>query len=71
MDSGDSSNETRCISMSFTPEKGLHNTRGAFGRFEKTSKIMKKKIPTKRALRSSQVSNLEYSGYLLFSIPGR
>ena len=42
MDSGDSSNETRCISMSFTPEKGLHNTRGAFGRFEKTSKIIKK-----------------------------
>ena len=31
----------------------------------------KKKIPTKRALRSSQVSNLEYSGCLLFSIPGR
>ena len=25
----------------------------------------------KRALRSSQLSNLEYSGYLLFSIPGR
>ena len=70
MDSGDSSNDTRCISMPFTPEKGLHNTRGAFGRFEKTSKIMKK-IPTKRALRSSQVSNLEYSGYLLFSIHGR
>ena len=32
---------TQSISSPFTPEKGQHNTRCAFGRFEKTSKIKK------------------------------
>ena len=41
MDSGNSSNDTQCISRPFTPKKGHHNARGAFGRFEKTSEIKK------------------------------
>ena len=42
MDSENSSNDTQSISRPFTPEKGQHNTCGAFGRFEKTSKIKKR-----------------------------
>ena len=42
MDSGNSSNDSQCIFRPFTPEKGRHNTRGAFGRLEKTSKIKKR-----------------------------
>ena len=41
MDSGNSSNDTQCISTPFTPKKGHQNARGAFGRLEKTSKIKK------------------------------
>ena len=41
MDSGNSSNDTQCISRPFTPKKGHQNARGAFRRFEKTSKIKK------------------------------
>ena len=36
MDSGNSSNDTQCISRPFTPKKGHHSAR-----FEKTSKIKK------------------------------
>ena len=36
MGSGNSSNDTQCIP--FTPKKGQHNIRGAFSRFEVTSK---------------------------------
>ena len=41
MHSGNSRNDTQCISRPFTPEKGQHNIRGAFGRFEKTPKMKK------------------------------
>ena len=41
MDSGNSRNDTQCIYRPFTPEKGQHNTRGAFGRFKRTLKLKK------------------------------